>query len=149
MRKKESVRKIGLEEVMDALHVELAAAVKKAQGQDIVFPVDSVQLELQIGVTWNGEGNVGVKFWVLELGASANHTHESIQKVTINLQAPKYARELPSKEERPPMLAHGRFGPQGWDIIGYTPVVMGYDIDPMKPSGPTMETNSDSPGPQP
>ena len=80
--------KIGLGEVIDALHAELAAAVKKAQEQDIRFPIGSVQLEFQVGVTWDEKVNGGVKFWVLELGANASHTNESVQKVTLNLEAP-------------------------------------------------------------
>ena len=118
--------KIGLGEVMDALHVELAAAVEKAKGQNIVFPIDSVQLELQIGVTWSETANGGVKFWVLELGASANHTHASIQKVTINLQAPRYVEEVK--------------GPGEFDFtttVRKTVVLETHNIDPMKPNGPT------------
>ena len=82
------MEKIGLSEVIDALHSELAAAVKKAQGQEIQFPIGSVQLEFQVGVTWDAEAKGGVKFWVLELGASGGYANESVQKVTLNLEAP-------------------------------------------------------------
>lgn len=82
------MEKIGLSEVIDALHSELAAAMKKAQGQEILFPIGSVQLEFQVGVTWDAEAKAGVKFWVLELGASGSYAHESVQKVTLNLEAP-------------------------------------------------------------
>ena len=43
--------KIGLVEAIDALRSELAEAVEKAQGQEIQFPIGSVQLEFQVGVT--------------------------------------------------------------------------------------------------
>jgi Trypsin-co-occurring domain 2 len=79
---------IGLGKVIDALHSELATAVKKAQGQEIKFPIGSVQLEFQVGVTWDAEAKGGVKFWVLELGASGSYAKESVQKVTLNLGAP-------------------------------------------------------------
>src|SRR5436190_7591834 len=82
------MEKIGLSEVIDALHSELAAAVQKAQGQEIQFPIGSVQLEFQVGVTWDAEAKGGVKFWVLELGASGSYANESVQKVTLNLEAP-------------------------------------------------------------
>ena len=82
------MEKIGLVETIDALRSELAAAVKKAQGQEIQFPIGSVQLEFQVGVTWDTEAKAGVKFWVLELGASGNYANESVQKVTLNFEAP-------------------------------------------------------------
>ena len=82
------MEKIGLVETIDALRSELAAAVKKAQGQEIQFPIGSVQLEFQVGVTWDAEAKGGVKFWVLELGASGSYANKSVQKVTLNLEAP-------------------------------------------------------------
>jgi NTP-dependent ternary system trypsin peptidase co-occuring protein len=99
------MEKIGLAEAIDALRSELAAAVEKAQGQEIQFPIGSVQLEFQVGVTWDTEAKTGVKFWVLELGASGSYANESVQKVTLNLEAPvdaegravKVARQLQQK----------------------------------------------------
>ena len=41
-----------------------------------------------MGVTWDTEAKAGVKFWVLELGASGSYADESVQKVTLNLEAP-------------------------------------------------------------
>jgi len=66
----------------------LAAAVEKAQGQEIQFPIGSVQLEFQVGVTCDTEAKAGVRFWVLELGAGGSYANESVQKVTLNLEAP-------------------------------------------------------------
>lgn len=80
--------KIGLGEVIDALHAELSAAAEKAQGQGVRFPIGSVQLEFQIGVTWDQKVEGGVKFWVLDFDASGGHANESIHKVTLNLEAP-------------------------------------------------------------
>jgi hypothetical protein len=82
------MKKIGLVETIDALRSELAVAMGKAQGQEIQFPVGSIQLEFQVGVTWDTGVNAGVKFWVLELGASGSYANESVQKVTLNLAAP-------------------------------------------------------------
>ncbi len=82
------MEKIGLVETIDALRSELAVAVEKAQGQEIQFPIGSVQLEFQVGVTLDTEAKAGVRFWVLELGASGSYANESVQKVTLNLEAP-------------------------------------------------------------
>ena len=94
------MEKIGLVETIDALRSELAAAVEKAQGQEIQFPIGSVQLEFQVGVTWDTEAKAGVKFWVLELGASGSYANESVQKVTLNLEAPVDSQGRTVKVER-------------------------------------------------
>jgi hypothetical protein len=82
------MEKIGLVETIEALRSELAVAVEKAQGQDIQFPIGSVQLEFQVGVTRDAESKGEVKFYVFELGASGKYANESVQKVTLNLEAP-------------------------------------------------------------
>jgi Trypsin-co-occurring domain 2 len=79
---------IDLAEAIDALHAELSEAVARASGMDIQFPVGSVQLEFQLGVTRTAEGTGNIKFWVLELGGSGAYASESIQKVVINLEPP-------------------------------------------------------------
>jgi Trypsin-co-occurring domain 2 len=94
------MEKIGLVEAIDALRSELAAAVKKVQEQEIQFPIGSVQLEFQVGVTWDAEAKAGAKFWVLELGTSGSYANESVQKVTLNLEAPVDAEGQPVKVTR-------------------------------------------------
>lgn len=100
------MEKIGLVETIEALRSELAVAVEKAKGQEIQFPIGSIQLEFQVGVTWDAEAKGGVKFWVLELGASGSYANESVQKVTLNLQAPvdidgKLVQVTRNLQERP------------------------------------------------
>src|SRR6266487_5997422 len=104
--RRETMEKIGLVETIDALRSELAAAVEKAQGQEIQFPIGSVQLEFQVGVTWDTEAKAGVRFWVLELGAGGSYANESVQKVTLNLEAPvdlegKSVKVTRRSQERP------------------------------------------------
>lgn len=94
------MKKIGLVEAIDALRCELAVAVEKARGQEIQFPVSSVRLEFQVGVTSGTEANAGVQFWVLELGASGSYANESVQKVILNLGAPVDAEERVVKVTR-------------------------------------------------
>ena len=75
---------------------ELGDAVAKAQGQDIQFPVGSVHLEFQVGVTREVTGDGKVRFWVVELGAGGTHGSESLHKVTVELEPPvdRYGRPL-------------------------------------------------------
>jgi hypothetical protein len=79
---------IPLVETIEALRAQLSEAVAAGSGQEIQFPVDGIDLEFQVGVTWAAEGNAGVRFWVVELGANASYNHESIHKVTVSLGAP-------------------------------------------------------------
>jgi hypothetical protein len=88
---------IGLVDVVQALRAELARASALAVGSDVQFPVGQVTLEFQVGVTRSAEASGGVRFWVLELGASAGLASESVQKVTIVLEPPVDAAGRPIK----------------------------------------------------
>lgn len=80
--------RLGLAETIAALRDELESAVRSAVGQEIQFPVGGVEIELHVGVTKSAKAKGGFQFWVLELGASAEYATESIQKVTLQLEAP-------------------------------------------------------------
>ncbi len=97
---------LGLVDVVSALRQELARAAAAATGSEIQFPVGQVTLEFQVGVTRSAEAQGGVRFWVLELGASAGVARESIQTVTIQLDPPVDAAGRPirvgaASEEKP------------------------------------------------
>lgn len=51
---------IGLSEAIAAVRAELAAAVEQGVDAELQFPVDGVELEFQVGVTW--EGQTGERF---------------------------------------------------------------------------------------
>lgn len=79
---------IPLVETIEALRTQLSEAVTAGSDQEIQFPVDGVELEFHVGVTRSVAGNGGVRFWVVELGASASYGVESIHKVNVSLGAP-------------------------------------------------------------
>lgn len=79
---------IPLVETIEALRAQLSEAVAAGADQEIQFPVDGVELEFHVGVTRSVEGSGGVRFWVVELGASASYEVESIHKVSVHLGAP-------------------------------------------------------------
>jgi Trypsin-co-occurring domain 2 len=81
-------KKLGLAEVLQSLHEELADAVERSAEGDIHFPVDEIELTVQVGVTDEGSGSGGAKFWVLQLGAELTHSRETIQTVTIRIGSP-------------------------------------------------------------
>lgn len=94
------MEKIGLPETVDALRSELVAAMTAGEGQPIQFPLGSVQLEVQVGITKETSGDGKVRLWVLELGAGGSYTHEVIQKLTITLQPPVDLQGRPVKVHR-------------------------------------------------
>jgi hypothetical protein len=79
---------IPLVETIEALRTQLSEVVAAGADQEIQFPVDGVELEFHVGVTRSVAGNGGVRFWVVDLGASASYAVESIHKVNVSLGAP-------------------------------------------------------------
>jgi hypothetical protein len=66
---------IPLAKVIADLRNELLTAVSEGKGKELRFKLQPVEVELSVDITWSGEVEAGVKFWVLELG-SAKATRE-------------------------------------------------------------------------
>jgi hypothetical protein len=81
---------IGLAEVLEQLRAELASAQATAAGKDIRFPIETLTVELKVGVTKTAEGKAGFRVPVIgaELGGSAGMGHDTLQTVTLVLGAP-------------------------------------------------------------
>lgn len=91
---------LGLAETIAALRMELAQAVRWASDAEVQFQVGQVQLEFHVGVTRQGGGSAGVKFWVVELGANGSYAREEVQTVTVTLEAPVDRAGRPVKVTR-------------------------------------------------
>jgi hypothetical protein len=81
---------IGLADALEALRAELALAQAKATETDVQFPIESLTVELKVGVMRSKEGKAGfrVPFVGAELGGSAGFDRETLQTVTLVLGAP-------------------------------------------------------------
>lgn len=79
---------VGLVEAVAALRAELARAVDEAAEAEVQFPVESVELAFQVGVTADRQAQGGLRFWVVELGGQAGWARESVQTVSVSLGAP-------------------------------------------------------------
>lgn len=79
---------IGLADVIEQVRAELAAATAARPAGAAEFPVESVSMTFQVGVTKEAGTNAGIKVWVLEAGASGKYAQESVQTVTVELGAP-------------------------------------------------------------
>jgi hypothetical protein len=81
---------IGLADALEMLRAELASAQVKAADKDIQFPIETLTVELKVGVTKSKEGKAGftVPFIGAELGGSAGRDRETVQTVTLVLGSP-------------------------------------------------------------
>lgn len=86
----ESSGRIELSEWIQALRTELEQAQKEGAGSQLIFTVGPLELEFEMAVGRELGGQGGVRFWVVELGASAKRTGETIQRVKMTL-VPKTA----------------------------------------------------------
>ena len=78
--------KIGLTEVLDQLRDELHALTLSANDKDVRFALETIEVELHIGVTKQGTTGGKASFWVLELGAEGSYAKERTQTVKLTLR---------------------------------------------------------------
>ena len=92
---------IELNELIQALRQELVEAKKKAdqENPDLVFKVESVDVELQTAVTKvaDGKGGFKFKFWTVnaDLMASGKFQKSDIQKIALKLSVEDHAGQSP------------------------------------------------------
>lgn len=81
---------IGLADAIEALQSELALAHARSAEHEIQFPIQTLTVELTVGVTKSADGTAGfrVPFVGAQLGGSAGLDHETTQTVTLVLGAP-------------------------------------------------------------
>lgn len=77
--------KIELADVLLGLRKELQDAQARGAEEALKFRVDAIDVEIKVGVTKKGRGKAGVKFWVLDLGAEASASVETVQTLRLKL----------------------------------------------------------------
>jgi hypothetical protein len=83
------MEKLALSDVIFQLRDELEAASNKAEGANLTFEVQDIDLELQVVVTREGKTGIKAKFWVLEANAEGKLGDAVTQKVRLKLKAAK------------------------------------------------------------
>jgi Trypsin-co-occurring domain 2 len=81
---------VGLDEALEQLRSELASAREKAAGKAVQFPIQTLTVELKVGITRSRDGKAGftVPFVGVELGGSVGRSSETLQTVTLVLGPP-------------------------------------------------------------
>jgi hypothetical protein len=77
---------VPLAKAIEDLRAELLDALTAGQGKDLRFKLKPIDLELNVAMTWRGDANVGVKFWVLELGAKGGAERAASHKLKPTLE---------------------------------------------------------------
>lgn len=77
---------LGLAAMIEALREELLATQAEGKQSALRFQLGTVEVEANVVVTTETEGNAGVKFWVLQAGAGVSHSDARTQRVKITLQ---------------------------------------------------------------
>ncbi len=74
-----------LARVIEGLRRELLKAVLLGANQPLRFRLKPVEVELQVVVTNTGEGEAGIRFWVVNLGAKASTANQVTHSLKLTL----------------------------------------------------------------
>ena len=78
---------IPLSDLIDAVRGELEKAAKQAEGRDLLFEVNDVELDLEIATTGTKEAGGGLKVWVVSIGGKGSKSSASAREVECSLAA--------------------------------------------------------------
>ena len=90
-----NLSKTNLAEAVEAVRSELMRAKELGADSPLVFEVGPVEMQFTVTLTREEKGNVGVKVWVLEAGASGTLTGQQTHQVKITLH-PKQSDGQPA-----------------------------------------------------
>lgn len=76
---------IPLASAIRALRTELQAAVRSSEGEELRFALGPVELELQVETASEGEGEAGIKFWLVSVGAKGSRSSGMTHTVRLSL----------------------------------------------------------------
>lgn len=86
---------IPLSDAIAQLRAELAAALAEGEGKDLRLTAESIELELTVGLTAQGDAEARVGIWtVLTLGAKASAGRETTHRLMLTLK-PHLSRTAP------------------------------------------------------
>lgn len=76
---------IPLASAIRALRAELLEAVRAGQGEELRFALGPVELELQVQAASERGGEVGIKFWLVSIGAKGGRSSEATHTLRLSL----------------------------------------------------------------
>jgi hypothetical protein len=85
----DSIMEIGLAEAIGRVRAELAAAQLAGANESLKFRLGEVQLEFAVELARSGEGEAGVKLWVVNVGAKGTVTSGRSHTITVTMTPEK------------------------------------------------------------
>lgn len=79
------MKQIPLADVLAQLREQLAEAERRAAGQDLKLSVKEIEVELHVLTTFEGEGKVGFKVWLIEGEAGGGVGREHGHTIRLKL----------------------------------------------------------------
>lgn len=78
-----------IKELIRRVQTELLESKKQrdAAGQEALFAVDSMTIEVNFVVTRSGAGKGGLDFKIITAGGEKSYENQQVQKITLNLKA--------------------------------------------------------------
>ena len=76
----------GLADTVTALRAELVRAMEAGKGESVQFEVETVTMEFAVEATADAGAKGGVRFWVVELGASGSVGRSATHTVTLEMK---------------------------------------------------------------
>ena len=73
----------GLADAVNALRAELSEAMEAGRGQPLQFEVGAVTMDFTVELSADAGAKGGVRFWVVELGASGSVQRKGMHTVSI------------------------------------------------------------------
>lgn len=77
---------IELSTLINDLRDELEQSIATAGARALQFELESVELEVEVGVERSGEGDGKVRFWVAEIGVQGAMSRNSTQRIKLALK---------------------------------------------------------------
>jgi hypothetical protein len=93
--------RIPLASAIEALRGELVEAVRSSENEEIRFALGTVELELQVAVDKKFDGQAGIKFWLVSLGAGGSRSSSDTQTIKLSLTA---MRDTPQGLQSPVLV---------------------------------------------
>jgi hypothetical protein len=76
---------IGLAEAIGRVRAELEDARARGEGEELQFRLGEVTLEFGVELKREGGGDVGIKLWVVSVGAKGGVSSANTNKVTVKM----------------------------------------------------------------
>ncbi|MEU8522478.1 trypco2 family protein [Streptomyces sp. NPDC048577] len=90
---------LSIPDALASLRKQIREAVATAEGKDLVFDVQSIQVELQLTVTTALKGEAKVALWnVVSLGGGAERASAATHRVTLTLE-PQFVENSANHED--------------------------------------------------